>query len=461
MRQRFFSAAAALAIFALFLAFAGDGIRAYFTPDDMMNLYGAWFRPLLEADRPLGALVYRGLFGAFGLNPLPYRIVSFILLFANLGLLYLFCRRLSGSREVAALAVLLGAYHAHLADLYYSTGTIYDLLCFSLYFSAFLWYLTIRDRGRSPGWLQIAAITALYLAAFAAKEMAVTLPLFIFLYEIVYHAPKAGIDSVRAFVMRLCRILGPLGLTTAALVVRKISGPGRMTGNPAYRPDLSWNALMGGWRHYLTDLFYGSIEFTNTKVVLLWCLLLIVAFLVRRRAMWFAWCTMFFGLLPINFITPRGFFVTYLALPGWYLYTAVLLVALRDALVRPGATPLPGIEASPRQIALFCLCLALLIPLHQRRKPFGSNWVAEAHQWVRAVNEPLSRRFPTFPHAAKVLFLSDPYPVDDWILTFIFRLHYRDDEIRVDRVKITPALASSSGGYDFRFRMDRWQLQSE
>src|SRR5262249_13966075 len=159
----------------------------------------------------------------------------------------------------------------------------------------------------------------------------------------------------------------------------------------------SWNALMGGWRHYLTDLFYGSIEFTNTKVVLLWCLLLIVAFLVRRRAMWFAWCMMFFGLLPINFITPRGFFVTYLALPGWYLYTAVLLVALRDALVRPGATPLPGIEASPRQIALFCLCVALLIPLHQRRKPFGSNWVAEAHQWVRAVNEPLSRRFPTFP----------------------------------------------------------------
>lgn len=30
---------AGLAISGVFLAFAGDGIRAYFTPDDMMNLY--------------------------------------------------------------------------------------------------------------------------------------------------------------------------------------------------------------------------------------------------------------------------------------------------------------------------------------------------------------------------------------------------------------------------------------
>src|ERR1035437_7365714 len=113
---------AALVIVGVFLAFAGDGLRAYFTPDEMMNLYGAWFRPLAESDRPVGALFYRALFDAFGLNPLPYRIACFAILSANLTLLYILCLRLSGSREVAALACLLGAYHAHLADLYYSTG---------------------------------------------------------------------------------------------------------------------------------------------------------------------------------------------------------------------------------------------------------------------------------------------------------------------------------------------------
>ena len=74
---------AALAIGGIFVAFAGDGIRAYFTPDDMMNLYVSWSAApaeLLHNDRPLGALAYRGLFALFGLNPLPYRIVCFVLL---------------------------------------------------------------------------------------------------------------------------------------------------------------------------------------------------------------------------------------------------------------------------------------------------------------------------------------------------------------------------------------------
>src|SRR5437879_8431623 len=104
----------------------------------MMNLYEAWFRPLVETDRYLGTLVYRGLFAVAGLNPLPYRAVCMLLLLVNLGLLYRFCLRISNSREIAALACLLGAYHAHLADLYYSTGTIYDLLCGAIYLSAFL-----------------------------------------------------------------------------------------------------------------------------------------------------------------------------------------------------------------------------------------------------------------------------------------------------------------------------------
>src|SRR5438105_10862432 len=76
--------AATLTIAVLFLIFAGDGLATYFTPDDMMNLYGAWFRPLAEQDRPLGALVYRCVFAGFGLDPLPYRILCFALLSLNL-----------------------------------------------------------------------------------------------------------------------------------------------------------------------------------------------------------------------------------------------------------------------------------------------------------------------------------------------------------------------------------------
>ena len=45
------------------------------------------------------------------------------------------------------------------------------------------------------------------------------------------------------------------------------------------------------------------------------------------------------------------------------------------------------------------------------------------------------------PRGAKVLFLSDPYPIDEWMLTFVFRLHYRDKKIQVVRAKVWPALA--------------------
>jgi hypothetical protein len=41
-----------------------------------------------------------------------------------------------------------------------------------------------------------------------------------------------------------------------------------------------------------------------------------------------------------------------------------------------------------------------------------------------------------------VLFLSDPYPIDEWVLTFMFRLHYRDKNIQVIRAKVWPALAA-------------------
>jgi len=61
---------------------------------------------------------------------------------------------------------------------------------------------------------------------------------------------------------------------------------------------------------------------------------------------------------------------------------------------------------------------------------------------VRNVIQPLTARYPTMPRGASVLFLDDPYPKDEWMLNFIFRLVYRDNQIRVDRVKVWPELAN-------------------
>jgi len=95
----------------------------------------------------------------------------------------------------------------------------------------------------------------------------------------------------------------------------------------------------------------------------------------------------------------------------------------------------------PEQAALFLLVAAFLIPAHLRERPTGKVWVPETHAAVRNVIAPLMARYPTMPRGAKVLFLDDPYPKEEWMLTFIFRLVYRDNQIRVDRAKLSPELA--------------------
>lgn len=436
---------AALVIGGIFVAFAGDGIGAYFTPDDMMNLYVSWSAApveLLHSDRPMGALVYRVMFACFGLDPMPYRLVCFALLLANLALLYRFCRILSGSREVAALACLLGAYHAHLADLYYSTGTIYDLLCCLFFLLAFNFYLRIRETAY-PSWRQTAGLLALYGCALASKEMAAMLPVYVVLYEWIFHREHWR----RVWGIRFLWLAVP---ATAASAAWKAMGPHAMTANPAYAIHVSLHVFLTAWKACLSDLFYGAIAFSTLKLLLVWVVLAACAAVMRRREAWFAWCIVMLGVLPFVFIAPRGFFVMYLVLPGWYLFTASALVRLARQF-HPWAE---AIAVRPEQLALFLVLALLLIPLHRSEKPVGKAWVAGAHRQVRAVLGQLAARYPTMPHGTKVLFLSDPYDADDWILTSMFRLQYRDRDLRVDRVKADAALADKEAEYAHVFELD-------
>jgi hypothetical protein len=447
--------AVALVVGGIFFLFAGDGVGAYFTPDDMMNLYRAWSASpaaLLAQDRPLAQVVYRGLFAWVGLNPVPFRLVAFALLLANLALLYRFAVRLAGSREVAALACLIGAYHAHLADLYYSSGTFYDLLCGLFVLWALTYYAGIRQTGRYADWRQQAAWLALYLCALGSKEMAVVLPAYILLYELLYEKELGRWLRRGAWFWWLSLVLAAL------YTARKIAGPQAMTANPDYALHVSVHAFFAGWTHYLDQLFYGFLSFNKSKTVLLFAAMLGLALYARRKEMLFGWAMAILGALPVVFIAPRGLFAVYPALPGWFLYAAAGLVWARDGLLRS----LPGwagaLGARPEQFALFAAVAAILIPLHQHRKPAGSDWVAASQQQVRSVMEPLDRGGPLRP-GARVLFLSDPFEPGDWILINMFRLHYRDRTLQVDRAKEHPELAAAAAQYDRVYVLDQQGLK--
>jgi hypothetical protein len=70
--------------------------------------------------------------------------------------------------------------------LFYNTGAIYDILAVCLFFLILLWYLRIRQAGRRPSALQTAGLAGLYIAALNATEIAVSLPVAILLYELIW-----------------------------------------------------------------------------------------------------------------------------------------------------------------------------------------------------------------------------------------------------------------------------------
>jgi hypothetical protein len=165
----------AAVVLGYYLFFVWPGLKLYFDNDDMMNLYFAWSKPVIESYRPLGALFYRTLFAVAGFHPLPFRIACVVLGIVNMGLCFWFAKLVSGSLRVPALAVLIFAFHTRMMEVWYRTAVVYDLLCFTFFYLAACLYMSRRRIGILRG----LAIIACFVAALGAKENAVALPVIL------------------------------------------------------------------------------------------------------------------------------------------------------------------------------------------------------------------------------------------------------------------------------------------
>src|SRR5713101_5435469 len=111
-RQRLLPPYAALCLIAFyFAAFAPDGLRAYFTLDDGLNIHtlhaywenSSWdvLRSVIgvatRAYRPVGGLVYLSAFRIFGFDPLPFRAICLSIMLLNLVIAFYVLKRLSSS----------------------------------------------------------------------------------------------------------------------------------------------------------------------------------------------------------------------------------------------------------------------------------------------------------------------------------------------------------------------------
>ncbi len=457
-RAKTFRRAAPLLLVALFfLYFAHAGLRGYFTGDDLMNIQKMhgyfttpfWrvvldvLNPLTASYRPMGGLFYRSLYAAAGFHPLPFRCACFALLIANLLLAYRLLRVLSGSTEAAVLGTLVLSYHGAMYGLYFNSGTVYDILCFTFVTLALTLCVSCRRKGGGLGWAGWTGLAALDLLALQSKEMAWTLPAILLLYEVLYFGVRWD-----GFARRMAPCAAT-GLLTLAPLFPRILGPTGLTSSPLYHPSLSVSYYLETAAQYWSLVFYAPGRLPVTAMLAMWTGMALAAALLRSRAMWFGLLFWIVTLAPVAVIPVRGGYVLYLPMLGLALYGGVLAVRLREFVTagRGGTLRLAS------QVCLFGLAAAGLAMAHTRDRTMSATTVREQSETRELVLQ-MRRMHPTLARNAHVLFVEDPFR-DEWFLGFLFRLMYDDAGLWVDSAASRPHVRP----YDYVFRYAGGKLE--
>jgi hypothetical protein len=391
---------------------------------------------------------YTAVYTFAGFNPVAFHIVNLLFIAANIWLMYSLCRRLTDSREASTLAALLFSYHASFALIFFDTGFVCDVVCFFFYFSAFLFYVRIRSQGRQPGALELAACSALYICALNAKEIAVTLPASLLVYEWLYHGlPLAPRKFVR-WLFRGGRVVFVTGVLTTAFVIGRGLGGGSLLNNPAYRPIFTWARFMQTSQHFTRELLFLHETPPAAAVLAVWALLLCLAWLSKSRVLQFAWAFIMFSPIPVAFILPRGAPQYYIPYFGWALYAGAGLTLASRRLLQ-GA---PETAQWTRAIALFSVAMAIMYSLNQRVHWRNLPSVALEGEEIRAITAQLHRLRPSLRHGSRVLFLDDPIE-DGYQMMFLMRLSYHDNDLVIDRVRFMaqPPKPQQMAAYDYLF----------
>jgi hypothetical protein len=352
-----------LVLIAYFLHFALPSLAGGFNDDEMMNIHDYW-RPGASKSlwaniyfwkaigRPAGALYYLPLYHFFSLDPQPYRIVQVSILAASIPMVYYLARLLAACRSVAFLAVLTLCYHAQLANLVFVGSFIFDVLCGFFYFTALTYYIYVREREIALGPIQLLGFLVLYICALNSKEMAVTLPLIVLIYEVL-KCPRFG--EWKQFARRNWRFAVPgliAGLLTIPYTYSKTQGNKALATLAAYHPRFSWQRFTASNAHFVSNLLYLTPNHVmpGGMLLVLWAAIFVYACLRRDRMLQLMAFWIVITPLPLAFIPLRGGACLYILLFGW----AMIFAKLASDLIKLISNSLTllrehlGVEASSR-----------------------------------------------------------------------------------------------------------------
>ena len=464
--------ALAVCLAAYFLAFNWASLRVHFALDDISNIghyyeYSPWqlvlsnFLPWRGDSRPMGGLYYIPIYHFAGLNPVPYQAVLLAILLVNVYLVYCFARQLGASEIAAGLAALASCYHGGIANLYYNAAFIFDAMCCVFYLAAFCYYLRFRNRGQLLGPIQTIVFLGLFLCALNSKEMAVSIPPMLLIYEFLYHPPKAfNVSTLLAWVRGPARMSLIAGVLDLADIYGKMFGPVPMISAESYHPVFTLDRLKAFQSGAMRDLFYSWDSTPGWKEILvLWTVLAALAWWTRKRPVlpllfWF----LVIIAIPIEFLPGKGQACLTLLMVGGAIFVAVVFasaVEWIDRLLVQGF----GVPAAVRYfvtVALVGAALFIWVRDQRRLREFIGH---EPMTSLGFETWDLIEQLRASDYRAKpgglVVFTEDPFP-NTYDMYFLARLWVHDRTVIVHASRQGPlpddALAKADAVFAFHDR---------
>jgi tetratricopeptide (TPR) repeat protein len=147
--------------------------------------------------RPVATLSYYLLYAVSDVNPLGYRLLSFTLHIFNVILVYLLAHAMIDNKRVAVIAGLLFACHPVNAEAVNGISYNEDLLAAFFFFLAFLSYMRLQPSATEPGYISFILSLFFFLLGLLSKEMAITLPAIVVLYDLILREPVSEKISLK------------------------------------------------------------------------------------------------------------------------------------------------------------------------------------------------------------------------------------------------------------------------
>jgi hypothetical protein len=281
----------------------------------------------------------------------------------------------------------------------------------------------------------MVTLALLFACTIDSKEMAVTMPLSLLAYELVYHWPTLrSAGEIWRWSWREGRAVWLTGLMTLWFIGGKLFGPSSLLHLAPYMPVFTWERFAGNWSVFLDGLFHRIHWFTPRSTVAVWLIALAAAWLVKSKAARLAWLFVMFSGLPVLFILQRDTYAYYIPLFGWALLAATVLGAVAKPLTRS----LPGSLAMLLAMALVPWNRTLELP------PFRDP--AKADCDIASLARQLHHLCPRLEPGSRLLFRDDPFPADmGYQAMYLVRLSYRDNSLAVQRSKVTEPYNSDDG----------------